>query len=144
MIDIFVCFTISIFCDCDFDEFASAVYQIKSASIESKKVGIFEVLPHVEDYFNPPSGGAHFPKYCFWKSVNYPKKVFLISNFEDGLYTMCNVIHNQIGGNLIMCSLSNENHNANPFFQFRYSSFKFEERVIAVKTLILFTQYRQI
>jgi hypothetical protein len=127
-------FSFSIFTDCKFDDFTSVVLQIKHKEIELRKIDIISTAPYIEDFINPKSGGAHLPKFCYWENANYPNMVFFISNYEDGLYTLCNVIHQYTNGNLIMCSLSNERTNKAPFFQFYYSDCNFNERsVLAYK-----------
>lgn len=128
----FVYFTISIFDDCDFNSFSEIVYQIKKEAIETKKIGIYTKLYDFKEYLNPPSGGHHFPAFSFWKNQKYPNKVFFISNYEDGLFTLCNIIHKQLCGNLIMCSMSNESCVSNPAYRFYFSDSTFSERNILV------------
>lgn len=123
-------FTFSVFYDCSFKEIVTVINQIKREQITSKKIEIQEGNINIEKYFNPPSGGAHLPRFCCWESEKYPNKIFLISNYEDGLYTLCNIIHKNVGKNLIMCSLSNEADMENPFYQFYYSNMNFDERKI--------------
>ena len=97
-------FTVSIFCDCDYKDIVSAIYQIKKTQIESNKIEIREEKSIIEEYYNPPSGGAHLPQFTCWESEKYPNKVFFISNYEDGLYTLCKAIHRIVGKILIICS----------------------------------------
>jgi hypothetical protein len=127
-------FTISIFDGIDFDTLSEVVSQIENKDLESNIVTTLTTIPKIEDYFNPPAGGSHFPQFCIWKNHNYLNKVFFISNYQDGLYSLCNAIHLQTKGNLIMCSLSNESCLEHPFFHFHYSNSKFIERdVLAYK-----------
>lgn len=123
-------FTFSIFYDCSFKEIVTAINQIKKTQITSNKIIIREGEANIDQYFNPQSGGAHLPQFCCWESEKYPNKIFLISNYEDGLYTFCNIIHKHVGKNFIMCSLSNEAKMDNPFYQFYFSNMNFEERKI--------------
>ena len=125
-------FTISIFDGCSFKEFSTIVNQIEEAKISLHKIEVHALPPNDMEFFNPKSGGAHFPKFCIWESLNFPGKIMFISNYEDGLYTLCNKIHKQIKGNFIMCSLSNEQVTEYPFYSFHYSNSKFEERSILV------------
>ena len=123
-------FTVSIFCDCDYKDIVSAIYQIKKTQIESNKIEIREEKSIIEEYYNPPSGGAHLPQFTCWESEKYPNKVFFISNYEDGLYTLCKAIHRIVGKILIICSLSNKTNISNPFFQLYYSDSNLNERSI--------------
>jgi hypothetical protein len=126
----YIYFTISLFYDCDFEEIVSVVNQIKKTQIELKKIEVTEGEKDIEKYFNPPRGGAHLPQFCCWESERYPNKIFLISNYEDGLYTLCNAIHERVKKNHIMCSFSKETDSDNPFCQFYYSSPDLVERKI--------------
>lgn len=121
-------FTLSVFDNCDYEQFVTIVNQIKKTGIERKIIEVENTGPCVDEFFKPLRGGSHFPKFCFWENHLYPHKVFFISNYEDGLYTLCNAIHRQIRGNLIVCSLSNETHVENPSYQFHYSDSNFIER----------------
>ena len=123
-------FSISLFYDCDFKEIVSAINQIKNKEIKSGKIDVQEGSTIVDKYLNPPSGGAHYPQFCCWESEKYPNKIFFISNYEDGLYTLCNVIHKHVRKNFIMCSLSNEENTEKPFFQFYYSNSELRDRKI--------------
>lgn len=123
-------FTLSIFDNCNFEQFLSTVNLIKKPELENNMFKIQNTGPCIDDFFNPRSGGAHFPIFCFWENNLYPNKVFFISNYEDGLYTLCNVIHRNIKGNMIMCSLSNEQNRENPSCQFHYSDSNCVERHI--------------
>ena len=123
-------FIISIFTDCEFENFVDSVILIKKEELESNKASLLNVNFSVEDYFNPSPGGNHFPKFSAWENHCYPHKVFFVSNYEDGLYTLCNVIHRNIGCNLVMCTLSNESTMEYPFSRFFYSNDKCVERAV--------------
>ncbi len=127
-------FTISIFDGIDFDTLIETVSQIEKKDLESNVITTLTTKPKIEDYFDPPAGGKHFPQFCIWENHNYKNKVFFISNYQDGLCSLCNVIHLQMGGNLIICSLSNKSCKDFPYFHFHYSNSRFLERdVLAYK-----------
>lgn len=121
-------FSMSIFEGNNFECFSRAVEEIYRNDLRKFKVFINEL--RIKDYFNPPSGGAHLPKFCFWKSNKYPNTIFFTSNYQDGLSSLCNVIHMQIKGNLISFSMSNEHNMTCPAYHFHYSDSVFKERDI--------------
>ncbi len=125
-------FTLSIFDDVEYESLVKTIFNIGKKDIDSKILKVITQRPVVEDYFDPPHGGAHFPQFSLWQNYHYPNKVFFISNYEDGLSTLCNVIHRNVKGNLIELSLSNETINRTPYYHFYYSSSLFEERSIMV------------
>jgi hypothetical protein len=130
MTKLFQYFSISIFEGNSFERFSQAVEDIYRNDI--RKIRVYTSVLRVEDYYNPPSGGVHFPKFCFWENKKYPNKIFFISNYQDGLSSLCNVIHKQISGNLISCSLSNEHNMKYPAYHFHYSNSKYRERDVLV------------
>ena len=131
--------SISIFENCAFNSFSNAVNQIEKKEIESSKIEVLNKVLFFEEYFNPKGGGSHYHIYSFWVNRNFPNKIFFISNCQDGRYTLCNVIHHHVKGNLIMCTLSNDKYKGNPSpylpaYSFHYSDENFNERwVLAYK-----------
>ena len=125
-------FTISIFDGNGIESVSKAIEHIYKNDMNKFNVYISKLI--AENYFNPPSGGAHFPQFCIWSNKKYPQKTFLISNYQDGLSSLCNVIHRHVKGNHILCSISNENSLEYPKYHFHYSNAEFEERdVVAYK-----------
>lgn len=123
-------FTVSIFFNCDLELFTATVNQIKLKKIKEGKIDVLKTMPSIRDYFDPPCGGAHFPKFCFWVNPNYDRCVFFISNYEDGLSTLCNVIHHRIRGVWVMCTFSNDSRVEYPCYKFHYSDSNFYDRDI--------------
>ena len=82
--------TLSVFHNCEFEEFTSNLLNGFGYKRDFKK-GIISVNPdvlNVEQYFDPLPGG-HYEKYSWWCSKLYPDTVFLMSNLQDGMSRYC-------------------------------------------------------
>lgn len=130
MIRDFKYFTISFFIGCDFDIFQSVTKQLKREQLALQKIRILKNKLNIESYFNSPAGGAHYPHFSFWTSLLYPRIVFFISNYEDGLTNLCHIIHSYVKGNMVICTFSNELYMEYPGYHFHYSDTNFTERTI--------------
>ncbi len=60
------------------------------------------------EFVNPNPGGRHFPKFIIWQNVEYKNLTFFISNYEDGLSNLINLIADTSSTALIEFSLSGE------------------------------------
>ena len=120
--------SLSIFLNSNLHDVRNAVEEIYDIELHNDKAIITQVNLDVDDFFNPPSGGSHLPKFCCWSSDRYPTMVFFVSNYEDGLSNLCKLIQKQIHGNLLMCTLSNDT--ISPFNKFYYSDSSFNERIV--------------
>lgn len=118
----------SVFGISDFGKFTDAVKDLFDKELRLQKAKLLIEIPNFEEYINPKSGGAHMPKFCFWKNSMYPNKVFFISNYEDGLSNVCRAIQRRLKCSYVMCALSEGIKN--PFYKFYYSNSFFEERLV--------------
>lgn len=122
--------TFSVFDISDFKLFTDAVKVIFEKQLRTGKAELYSETPNPSGWVNPKSGGAHLPQFYCWQSGIYPHKVFFISNYEDGLSTVCRTIQKELKCNYVTCALSNGLEA--PFYKFYFSSSSFEERLIQV------------
>lgn len=119
---------LSIFFNCNIQDVRTTVEKIYDYEIKNNTATITQTHFVVDDYFNPQSGGSHLPKFCCWSCDKYPNIVFFVSNYEDGLSNLCRLIQKHIHGELLMCSLCNDQRF--PFNKFYYSDTSFSERIV--------------
>lgn len=117
----------TVFCTGDLLSVFNAVKNIHLEIMENKFI-IRKGETNVEKYLNPRFGGAHLPEFCFWKSANYPDKVFFISNYADGMSNLCGNIQRQLKCEMIMCTMSDGSECEG--YEFKVISAEGKERVI--------------
>lgn len=86
----------------------------------------------IREFCHPHVGGAHDDVFCCWQTLQYPDKVFFVSNSADGRQTLCRVLHLRLKCPYLQCCLSGGADY--PFCSFHYTSADGAERdVLAYK-----------
>ncbi len=130
MIDSFNYLSLSIFNVDDMHLIVDAVHEIYKNEFEKGKMTILSMPFRLNEYFNPESGGSHFMKFSFWKCQHYCDKVFFVSNYQDGLMSLCKLLQNKIRCDMMMCTLSKDiDFPKYMFYTLRANN---EERIIQV------------
>ena len=112
--------TFSVFEISDFILFVDTVKVIFKKQLITGKAEIYSEIP------NPMGGLIHkveapiFPNLVAGKIRYIQTKLFLLSNYEDGLSNVCRIIQKHLRCNIITCALSNETETDNPFFKFYF------------------------
>ena len=124
-------FTLSIFIDCEFDEFTKELINrpYYKEAITSNKVLIYKDKLEISRYFNPAPGG-HYEIFSWWHNRLYPKIVFLSSNMSDGLEGISNKMRELLNCTLVQIRMSIVSINALGCFWFQYIYPDGKERVI--------------
>lgn len=93
-------FSFSIFQGCSMEQFTETLSKASAESIRRGSASIYKDQLNIEQYFNPRPGGAHYEKFSWWSNAKYPNTVFLSSNYEDGLNSLC-----EIQRKILQCTL---------------------------------------
>ena len=99
-------FVLSVFDVGDIKSVTDAIEDVWKEEFEEGKMKVTYNSVNISDYYDPESGGAHFPKFSCWKSRHYSDKVFFASNYDDGLMTTCLLVRERMHCNLFMCTFS--------------------------------------
>lgn len=61
-----------------------------------------------DEFINPKSGGAHFPKFIIWSNEKDPNKVYFCSNYQDGLSNLANIISKNLKCHTVSFMICND------------------------------------
>ena len=125
-------FVFSVFKHDNMEDIKSLVKEFFGNKIAINKATIIEDAFDINDYIDSFRGNTNNELFSFWKTSEYPDFIFFTSNYGDGRFTLCNVIHQRLKCNYIQCTLRDGNDVIAPAYLFHYANEKFEERDILV------------
>ena len=123
-------FSFTVFIGGNLADFRNAICDIYKDEIINDYFFIIDDNFSVQDYVDIPLKKRQFGTFSFWKSSKYPFLIFFSSNYSDGRFTLCNVIHNKTGCAYVLCRMHNGKGDYMPGCMFHYVDENTQERHI--------------
>ena len=116
MTDNFLHLTFSIFTYNDIVKFSDVVNELFLKQFQTGTAKMEQGNLCIDLYYNQIQGGLHKDIFSFWKTNQLPQKIIFFSNSSDGRFTLCNVIHQKLKCDFVLCSLSQMTEKLQCFF----------------------------